>query len=182
MSIFKDFLIPTEQSHLQTFIIGLLKFFDKDTRALSFANLIKQIKENEGVFTPDILKSVYPHLDQIGLLNNDYLPIKQEDINYFEGLIEKHKELISSLKDIRDKQFAHTDMEVINKTFVPNEVEELINDIQDMFNKLSNSFDRSSTSWDYMKTDSINGTKFLLDSLEQSEIQRKKEIRDKWGI
>ena len=41
MSLYKDFLMPTEQSHLNTFIIGLMKFFDKDTRALSFANLIK---------------------------------------------------------------------------------------------------------------------------------------------
>lgn len=180
MSLYKDFLVPTEQSHLNTFVIGLMKFFDKNTRALSFANLIKQIKENEDTFTPEVLKSVYPHLEQISADVEDYLPITEKDIEHFEALKEKHKDLISNLKDIRDKQFAHTDMEVINKTFVPNEIEGLIKDIQEMFNKLSRTFDRSSTIWDRMEKDSIRGTEFLLENLERGEIVRLEEIKKKW--
>lgn len=180
MSLYKEFLIPTEQSHLNMFIIGLMKFFDKNTRALSFANLIKQIKDNESTFTPDVLKSVHPHLEQLRVGVENYLPITEKDLEHFEALREKHKDLISNLKDIRDKQFAHTDMEVINKTFVPNQIEELIKDIQEMFNKLSNTFDRSATTWDHLGQDSIRSTKFLLENLERGEKVRLEEIKRKW--
>ncbi len=42
MNLYKEFFLSTENSHLQTFITGLMKFFDKDPRALSFNSLIKK--------------------------------------------------------------------------------------------------------------------------------------------
>jgi len=181
VNLYKEFFIPTEQSHLQTFILGLMKFFDKDSRALSINALIKQIEENKDVFTSEILESIHPHLKEIGAITQNYLPISQESIDYFEKLYEKHKNLINNLKDIRDKQFAHTDMQAIEGTFVPNEIEELIEDLQEMFNKLSHSFDISSTIWNYLKEDSIRSTRLLLENLERGEIQRLVEIKRKWG-
>src|SRR3989344_4194316 len=47
MGIYKDFFVATEHSHLKTAIIGLMKFFDKDHRALSLSALIKEIEENK---------------------------------------------------------------------------------------------------------------------------------------
>ncbi|MCC6323808.1 hypothetical protein IT400_03380 [Candidatus Nomurabacteria bacterium] len=180
MSLYKEFFLPTEQSHLQTFILGLMKFFDKDPRALSINALIKEIQDNKELFTPDILRSVYPHLQEIGAETENYLPIDQSSIDHFNQLCEKHKTLIANLKDTRDKQLAHTDMEVIKVTFVPNEVEELIDGIQEMFNKLSKSFDRSSTMWDHLKKDSIRSTEFLFQNLERGEKVRLEEIKRKW--
>ncbi len=182
INLYKEFFIPTEQSHLHTFIVVLMKFFDKDYRALSIANLIKQIENNKDSFTPEILRSIHPHLEQMGVVKEDYLPISQSDIDHFEELKEKHKDLIANLKNIRDKQLSHTDMEAIKGTFVPLEIEELIKAVQDMFNKLSNSFDLSSTIWDHLERDSIHRTEFLLENLERGEKVRLEEIRKKWEI
>lgn len=180
MSLYKEFFTCTEQSHLQTFVIGAMKFFDKDHRTLSIGNLIKKLKENENILTPNLYRSMYPHFEQIGIATDDYTPIKQEDIDHFENIRIKHQGLISSLKDLRDKQLAHTDMETIKVSFIPNEVEELISDIQDMFNKLSNSFDRSSTIWDHLERDCIHSTEFVLENLERGEKVRLEEIHEKW--
>jgi len=180
MNLYKNFLMPTEQSHLHTFVINIMKFYDKDNRALSFSNLIKSIRENEGSFTPEVLKSIHPHLEQISVNTDNYIPIKEEDLKYVESIIDKHKDLISNLKDIRDKQFAHTDIKYISGTFVPNQVEELIIDTQSIFNRLSSSFDRSSTMWDHIKEDSIRDTEFLFKNLERGEIVRLEEIKKKW--
>jgi len=181
MSLHKEFFIPTEQSHLQLFIIGLVKFFDKDSKALSIGNLIKKIQENKNLITPELLKNVYPNLDKIGAIKDDYLPINQDVIDHFRQFQEKHENLISNLKNIRDKQFAHTDMNPIKTTFVPVEIEVLIKNVQEVFNKLSNSFDLSATSWNHLKEDSIRSTDFLLENLRRGEIERKKEIKRKWG-
>lgn len=176
MSSYSNFFIPTEDSHVQTFVLGLMKFFDKDRRALSFQNLIKEIEENKSVFTPEVLKAVHPKLDEIGAIESDYVPINQETIDEVDRLRKKHDILISNLKDIRDKQFAHNDIEVIKGVFVPNEIEELITAVQEMFNKLSGTFDLSSTVWDHLKDEAVNDTKYLLESLEHAEVEREREM------
>ncbi|MEW6617053.1 MAG: hypothetical protein AB1333_01380 [Patescibacteria group bacterium] len=182
LSLYKYFFIPTEQSHLQTFIVGLMKFFDKDSQALSIVGLIKKIEKNKSLFTADIIRSVYPNLDKIGAIKDDYVPIKQETINQIEQLRKSHEVLITNLKNIRDKQLAHTDMKAINGTFVPNEIEALIKTIQQTFNKLSNDFDLSSTIWDHLEDESIRSTQFVFENLERGEIQRKEEVRKKYDV
>lgn len=181
MYIYKDFFIPTEQSHLQTFIIGLMKFFDKKTETLSIAGLIKEIEKNKSVFTTDVLRDVHPNLAKIGAIQDDYVPINQETIDYIKQLRNKHMGLIDNLKNIRDKQFAHTDMKTIKGTFIPLKIEDLIGTMQEIYNKLFGIFDLTSTTWDNLKDDAIRNTKFLLESLERSEIYRQEELRKKYG-
>ena len=84
--------------------------------------------------------------------------------------------------DAGGKQFAHTDMEPIKGTFVPNEVEALIVAVQEIFNKLSGNFDSSSTTWKHLKDESIRSTKFLFENLERGEAQRRKEFDKKWNL
>lgn len=182
MSLYKEFFLPTEQSHFHVFITGLLKFFDRDTQALSFNKLINKIQANKNSFTKEILESVHPHLKEMGFVKDNYSPIIQEDIDHFEGLISKHKDLIENLKDIRDKQLAHTDLKAHNGTFVPNEVEELIQAIQEIFNKFTKTFDQSSTIWNHLKEDSVRSTNFLMENLERGEKVRLEEIRKKWEL
>ena len=181
MSLHRYFFVPTEQSHLQTFVIGLIKFFDKDPRALSINRLISEIEQNKNIFTAKVLREVYPDLANIGAIKDHYVPINQSIIGHIKKLQKKHKKLISSLKDIRDKQFAHTDMKTIKGTFVPLEIEALIEAIQEIFNKLSSTFDLSSTTWDHLRDDSIRNTQFLLENLERGEAQREEELKKKYG-
>lgn len=181
MSLYKDFFVPSEQSHLQTFIIGLMKFFDKDSRALSIKNLIEVIKENKSILTFDVLREVNPTAVEMGFINEDYSPIKEATISYIEQVRTKHEKLILNLKDIRDKQFAHTDMVAIKGTFVPNEIENLIKNIQEIINKLSSDFDSSVTIWDHIKEEAVRDTRFLLENLERGEVKRQEDIRKKYG-
>lgn len=182
LSLYKDFFIPTEQSHLQTFVIGLMKFFDRNSQALSIAALIKELEKNKTMFTADVVRSVYPALANTGSIKDDYIPITQDTTDEIEKIRKPHEALIANLKDVRDKQFAHTDMKAIKGTFVPLEVEALIRAVQEMFNKLSNSFDLSGTYWDHLKEDSIKSTQFVFENLERGEAERKEEIKIKYGV
>lgn len=181
MNLCKEFFLPTEQSHLQTFVIGVTKFFDKKLPALSFVSLIDEIDKNKDILTPEIFRMAHPELDKMGAIKDTYLPIDQTVIDEFEAFRLVHQALISSLKDARDKQFAHTDIKTIAVNFIPNEVEVLIDAIQEMFNKLSSVFDQSVTRWDHFKDDAIRKTKFLLENFERGELQRLEEIREKWA-
>lgn len=181
MNLYKDFFISTQRAHLSTFIIGVMKFFDKNPLALSFKGLICQIQFNKENLTVQDLKEAHPHLEKIGAVPEYYLPIKDEAMDVIDNIIKKHEILISKLKDIRDKELAHVDIKPHKGDFVPNDVEILINDIQETFNKLSNNFDLSVTTFDFIKQDAINNTRFLFDNLERGEIQRQKEIEEKWG-
>lgn len=182
LSLYKDFFIPTEQSHLQTFVIGLMKFFDRDSRALSIAGLIRELDENSAIFTADVVRSTFKEPRGYDPIKDDYAPITQAIKDEIEALRKPHETLIANLKDIRDKQFAHTDMETISGTFVPLEVEALIEAVQEMFNRLSGNFDSSTTMWSYLSGDSIRNTKFLFESLERGEAQRKKEYEAAWKL
>ncbi len=182
MSKCTEFFLPTEQSHLQTFVVGLMKFFDKKPPALSFISLIEEISKNKDLLTVKTFRDAQPKLHEMGFIKDDYVPINQAIIDEFELFIKRHEVLIGSLKDARDKQFAHTDMKTIKVNFIPNEVENLIVEVQEMFNKLSGCFDQSSTVWDHLKDSSINSTKFLLNSFRRGEDQRAEEIKKMGGL
>lgn len=179
MSIHKDFFIPTEESHLRTFVIGLMKFFDKDPRALSLDALIREIEQNKEAFTPEVLRQVYPELANIGAIEDDYLPIDQDVKDEIQKLKAQYESVVTILKDMRDKKFAHSDVEVIKGEFVPLEVEKFIVVVQEMFNKLSGKFDLSSTVFDHLKEDSIRNTKQILIDLRDSEERRRGEFQKK---
>ena len=179
MTSAKYFFLPTEQSHLQTFVVGLMKFFDKKLPALSFISLINEISLNKTILTADIFRSVWPELENIGSIKDSYLPIDEDIIKEFERFIATHEVLISNLKDARDKQFAHIDIKPISVTFIPDEVEILIDEIQIMFNKLSNKFEQSTTIWSHLKDDSITNTEFLLKNFARGEAQRIDEIKNR---
>lgn len=176
----KYFFMPVEDALLHTFIIGILKFFDKDPRALSIETLIKKIHENKGGITADVLLEVNPnHFDGDDELKKVYCPLKDGDIKNINDLKLKYQLTIEKLKTIRDKQSAHNEIVVTNGTFVPVEIEALILAIQEMLNKLSSTFNRSMTIWDHLKTEAINDTKLLLKNLERGEDQRMAEIKNK---
>lgn len=177
--LYINFFIPTKQSHLQTVIIGLMKFFDKDHQAaLSIENLIKKIIKNKDIFTLEIFKNLHPKLDEIGAIKNEYSPIDKNTIDYIKQLQKKYESIKNDLQTCRDKQLAHTDIKIPKKLiFVPNELEAFIGSVQEMFNKLSSNFDLSSTIWDSIKDSSIRDTNFLLENLNRGEIQRREEIQ-----
>lgn len=181
MNLYKDFFVSTERAHLQNFVLGVMKFFDKNPLALSFKGLIGQIQFNKENLTIQDLKEAHPHLEQIGAVPVNYSPVKEETTDIVDGIIKKHEGLLLKLKDIRDKELAHTDIEPHKGDFIPNEVEILIHDIQETFNKISNDFDLSVTTFNFIKQDAINSTRFLFDNLERGEAKRQKEIEEKYG-
>lgn len=189
MTIYKDFFVTTEHNHMEAFILGISKFFDRDSRALSIQQLIGKIKESQDLITADFFKEHFPDRLFPEDFKDGYKPIHDEDIKFINGLREKHDALIGILKIIRDKQIAHTDIEIIEnketvRSFVPKEVIELIEAIQQMFNKLSSRFESSTTVWDHMKRDSVGQTKYLLENLERGENAMReefsKEYKEKW--
>ncbi len=175
LNLYKYFFIPTEYSHLQVFIVGLMKFFDKDSQSLSIERLIKDIEKNKDLFSPSLLRSIYPRLADIGAIKDDYVPITQDIVNQIKKIREPHEALISNLKNIRDKKLAHMDIKIIEATFIPNDVEVLIKVIQEIFNKISNNFDLSITSWSHIENESISSVDLLFKNLERGEFKRRKE-------
>lgn len=182
---YKDFFIATEHSHMDTFIVGISKFFDNDSRALSLSKLIERIKESENIITADFFKMSYPERFFPDDFQNGYKPLHEEDLEQIAELRSEQDVVIETLKTIRNKQVAHNDLELLmNKiavqSFVPNEVKVLIEAIQVMFNKLSGRFESSSTMWDHLKSDAISDTKYVLENLERGEKVRQKEVEEKW--
>ncbi len=179
MNRHKHFFIQTEDSHLRAFIIGISKFFDRDQRSLSIKRLIEKIEESKDFITPEVVLEVYPDR-----FNGDevihYTPLEDGDIQYIESLRADHEVVIQKLKEIRDKRLAHTSIEIIKGTFVPNEVEKLIIAIQEMFNKLSSRFDQSTTRWDHLKEGAVMDTELLLRSLKMGEMQRIAKIEKEY--
>ena len=181
MGLYKDFFVTTERNHMHAFIVGISKFFDRDSRVLSIQQLIQKIKESEDIITADIFKEVCPNRFFPEDFKDGYKPIHDKDVKYIEELRKKHEPIIGNLKTIRDKQSVHNDMKVIKATFIPNEVVKLIEAIQEMFNKLSGRFESSTTVWHHLKDDAVRSTKFLLENLERGEVARMKEDKEKWG-
>jgi hypothetical protein len=176
MTICKEFFMPTERAHLHFFVIGLMKFFDRKPPALSFVTLMDEIKKHADIFTPEVFRNVHPKLHQLGAIEEDYLPIRQEVIDDFQQLEINYEKQVGVLKTARDKQFAHTDFLTVDLTFIPLEVEALIEAITEMFNKLSNCFELSSTTFDHLKEDAIRSTQLLLENFKRGEKVRMEEI------
>lgn len=153
-----NFLMPAERNHLFAFIIGISKFFDPHRRSLSIAKLISKVKESKEaeIITPDDEREIQD-------LKSKFIP------------------LITELKKIRNKA-AHIDTKPIDGTFIPNEVEALINTIQQMLNKISLRLDGSSTIWHHLKDDTIADTNLVLENLYRGEAQKMKDIEEKWKM
>lgn len=180
LNLCQDFFLTTEQSHLQTFVIGLVKFFDDDSDALSIQGLINEIQKNKIFFTAEIVHKLHHTIANSQEINDTYEPIDQETIKQMRQIRKQHKQLIQNLTNIRKKQFAHTDLIVINSSFVPAEIEFLIRDVQIIYNKLSNTFDFSTTLYDHLKEDSTQSTKNILKNIELAEKYRIEEIKKEY--
>lgn len=185
LNLYKDFFIPTEESHLHFFIIGVSKFFDPDDGSLSLYSLLNKINANKEIFISETLIEVYPNrpFDKAGL-GATYLPIKEADIYKIKKDIKdirKQLPVLIKLKDIRKKQSAHTDIKITSFDFIPDEVPHLINAIQEVINKISYLIDRSYTKWDKLKDRAVRDTKFVLESLYKNEQLRRKEIKERYN-
>ncbi|MDD5146079.1 MAG: hypothetical protein PHF44_04535, partial [Candidatus Pacebacteria bacterium] len=161
------------------FILGILKFFDGNERALSIQSLIDEIKKNKEFLTLETLHEIHPSV-VVDKIDRNYSPITVEDEEKIDELRKQYLPIIEKLKTIRNKECAHLDDRRIDGTFVPNEVEKLINTIQEMLNTISARFDMSTTLWDHLKDEAVDGVNFVLDNLHRGEEKRHEEIMEKW--
>lgn len=183
ISFHKYFFIQCERALLNSFILGLNKFFDKDHRAVSFQTLLKKLEDAKDVITADTLLAVYPDRfksDDHWLKN--YTVYAEEDVEDLNGLYAESEAVRETLKNIRDKMIAHEDFIQPDTTFVPQEIEELIDHTQKVFNKLQSRACLASTDWRNMRDSSIHDTTTVIENLLRGEEQRKAEIKEKYGI
>ncbi len=181
---YKTFLMQAEHSHLNTFIIGISKFFDRDPRTLNIQHIIDEIAESKEILTSEVIVDIYPTRFK-GEEIKSYTAYDEKDIEEIKILREKHNHVIKALKAIRDKSIAHIDIKTIkvnSGNFIPIEVEKLIIAIQQMFNKISSRFDRSETRWDHLKEAALDETRLIYENLERGEKQRIEEIKKEYGI
>jgi len=179
-----NFFFTIENSLIDSFIIGISKFFDVDSRNFSIYFLMNEIRKNQGIFTKETLLEVCPNRFEEELLEN-YSPIEKEDESKIKCLKKKHSKTIKTLKSIRASRvhiIPQTTDNSSDGSFVINEVDNLIKAIQEILNTISCRLDRSTTLWDRLKEDVIMETNFLFENLYFSEQQRKKEIEEKWGV
>jgi hypothetical protein len=181
MSEYKYFFSTAEYASLDTAIIGLMKFFDKNPRALSLASLHKKMYECKDIITADTLLEVYPDRFHDDDIRGKYSIYKQEDVDHLDEFRNKNELVIKTLKDIRDTRLAHRDIKPSSSTFIPIEVEALIKEVQDAFNKLSATFESSTTLWDHLEERVNDDVQYVLDNLERGEVQRLDEIEKRWS-
>jgi len=178
---YKNFFIQTEDNHLHSFVIGVSKFFDKDARALSIQFLINKIKDSAEIFTRETIIEAYPErFNTVDM--HSCAPIENEDEQKIKEIKEKYQPLIDKLKDFRDTRSAHHDVKITDLTFIPTDVEGLINAIQEILNIISARFNDSTTDWRMLKEGAIRETNLLLENLDRGEKQRIKELKEEYGI
>jgi len=74
-----NFFLTTENSLIDSFIIGISKFFDIDSRNFSIYFLINEIKRNKEIFAKETLLQVYPNRFEENELVKNYSPIEKKD-------------------------------------------------------------------------------------------------------
>lgn len=173
---YNDFFTATKHSHFKTFVLGLMKFFDPDDRAVSLDKLIEEIDGNKDKFTLDVVKSVFPELAKRNLIPDDYVAIDQETVDKVNATKAIYASIIGTLKNVRDQQIAHTDIQKIETSVTAIDIEKLIVAIQEMFNAISAKFDLSSTHWGHLKDEATGSTKYLLEDLEKGDLKRREEM------
>jgi len=97
----------------------------------------------------------------------------------------ENKKIIKSLRDVRNKIFAHRDTEINQETLkkytIPpmNDLDQFFQNLIDFYNSLTSIVDRSSTVFDNAY-DIKNDIENLFMNIERGETIRKKEIDIKW--
>jgi len=74
-----NFFLTTENSLIDSFIIGISKFFDIDSRNFSIYFLINEIKRNKEIFAKETLLQVYLNRFEENELVKNYSPIEKKD-------------------------------------------------------------------------------------------------------
>jgi len=177
ISFHKYFFNQVERALLNSIILGLNKFFDKDQRAVSFKTLIAKLDDAKDVVNADTLLNVYPDRFKPGdHWLKDYVVFEDTDVSHLNNLYEESVSVLTTLKDIRDKTIAHEDFVQPDTTFVPLEIEKLIDHTQEIFNKLQSKACLATTDWRNMKDSSIHDTNTVISNLIRGEAERKREI------
>ncbi len=180
MNLYKNFFIQIENSHVSYFITGIVKFFDEDSEALTLHSLMKKIREDKDSLNAKIITEVYPERFDENEIHENYLPIKLEDQRKIKQFKKEYAPLIKELRNIRHKELAHNDIELVDVKFIPEKIESFIETIQKILNLISNNFDRSVTDWSGIKNGAIKDVELLFENLKRGEEKRLKDIKEKW--
>lgn len=150
-----NFFQTTLRGAFYSFVIDLAMFFDRQTPALSIDKIIGRIE------------------------------LSLEAQTRIQNLRNLNQEKLLMLKNLRDKEIAHLDMDVDRtqkKNLIYAEIEELFSAVQEIFNIVTNSFNRSVWAWGPIEKEVDHDMKWLFENLEEGENKRLVEINKKWDI
>lgn len=151
----KNFFHTVIRSSFYSFVVDLCVFFDRQQPALSIDKIIP------------------------------FVNLSEKDKAEINRIREEQKNNVKNLKDIRDKEVAHLDLDVDrseNKRVIYKEIEDLFNAVQEIFNIITNSFDRSIWSWNRFDNEVEHEMSWLFGNLEKGEQKRLDEINKKYKI
>lgn len=137
------------------FIIDLCMFFDKQAPSLSIDKIIDKIN-----LSPDEILKICTIRDSQ---------------NY----------QLKKLKDIRDKEVAHLDLNIdrtTTNTVLYTDIEKLFASVQEIFNIVTNNFDSSIWTWPHIEPAVKREMELIFNNLERGENIRIEEINRKWEI
>jgi len=179
---FNYFFQHTEYVHLHNFILGINKFYDPDKRTSSINTIISKLLQYAPYITAEVIHDTRPdRFDDAALMEMASNYCSKENIRLVNKMRRKHTNLIKKLRDFRHKLIAHNEYGAeFDKTFVPVEVENLINDSQKIFNILQHSAYLATTDWTGMKEGSVRHTKQMLDVLKLGEAERIASIQEQF--
>lgn len=135
---YRGFFVPAQLSFKYMALLQFAKLFDRDSRAVSFRNLLHEVKTSQELLVPYA---------------------EEGDLQKLEDKINADEELINHLKSFRDQRLAHHDSAISSDTSLKaGEVMQLVDDVKEIFNLLSRGHERSTTLFDSVSRDARRAT------------------------
>jgi len=153
---YKNFFQPVRYALHYTWIMGLAKIFDKDTRTISLINLLDVVSNNE--------LELVPNCSHGGILE-------------LKDLVKQHDDTLDKIKNLRDQYFAHHDKNPKSKLGITKgEIDKLAETIRKVFNRLSAAHDKNIFSWSFQEDSSSRTTTEILEVLKAEMTRQKRRF------
>lgn len=154
---YKGFFQPIRYSLYYTWIMGLAKIFDQDSRTVSLINLIDTAINNKNELIPK-------------LSHKEILQLKEQLLH--------HNATLAKIKDLRDQYFAHHDQHPKQKLKITiGEIDNLAKILDKVFNGLSSGHDGNIFNWSFQEDSSSRTTSDVLNVLKDKMVRKKKKAK-----
>jgi hypothetical protein len=179
---YNTFFVMSKYALNYHFLIELSKMFDNAEKSLHIDKIINFVSTNRKSFTKKEFlehKVNHPIAEELAkryrrISNRELLSLKKQLVN--------NKDIIARLAKYRNQNLAHDDIKKHTIKITRKEILKLFKILENLLNKFYYKFDFSVNSFTHVQKNCENDVKFLLEDLKRREVDRKKEIEDKYGI